>query len=667
MIINEKIIMDIFNLKVKIPDKDKDELSKYQELIPMYDIYSQQIYPIKKNNLHYRLIDSNYRFINNEIYSWLKNLYKKNKSNKILCAQFKKNLDIIDNYNIDILIVTSYKTLYEYSPKLGLLVSICKRKSFDPYISHLKPYYSKLELIKLGQNMKLIKNIELEKLLDKDFHYEICKKVSSNDVSFEEIKEHTLHIIKSNCISYVTFYSFFGSFLYNKYLRGNKSVSTILYNGIIKLINTMKTSPKLNNNYYIYRFIWDDSFISKLNINDIFIDNGFLSTTRDPFYSPGLNGNFGLTLIKINIPENITGLGLMIENFSLFAKEEEFLLPPNSKLKLISKDDNFKYFHTNESFEKLINKKYEFEFIENDFSLTKNIKIKDTFTKIDDIKTFEIFGDDRIHMFKNFISSSSEILVTHNNNKYLLSCTFFDSTESSSYNKLYFNKIKDGLLISIYDNGYPYINIECGKEMVINYINQFYFYNNQKTELNQELCDLILEFGRIFYYKEAKIFYNYRNFSEFKVNDDEMFLYMNLYNHTLYDFAKNKNKFINYDFIKNFKGWYVINQQLDTPLTKELTEKYNFNKTNPDKSNTIRNMLIYIIENEFSLYEKFIDDINKIFNINFHKDNYYIYEIYEKLNQQHRISTFKSNINYEDEEDLGSDFKLIFRQPLRRF
>ena len=51
MIINEKLINDIFNLKIKLKKKDKDKLSKYQELIPMYDIYSQEIYPIKKKIL----------------------------------------------------------------------------------------------------------------------------------------------------------------------------------------------------------------------------------------------------------------------------------------------------------------------------------------------------------------------------------------------------------------------------------------------------------------------------------------------------------------------------------------------------------------------------------------------------------------------------------------
>ena len=86
------------------------------------------------------------------------------------------------------------------------------------------------------------------------------------------------------------------------------------------------------------------------------MDKGFTSTTRDPFYSPGLKSNFGLVLIKVKIPAN-KNVGLLIENFSLFPKEEEFLLPPYSKFKLLSKDDNFKYYHINSDFEKLITAK----------------------------------------------------------------------------------------------------------------------------------------------------------------------------------------------------------------------------------------------------------------------------------------------------------------------
>ena len=656
MIINEKIIKDIFELKLKVKDDDKITLSKYQEIIPMYDIYSQQIYPINKKNIHYRLIDSDYRFINNEIKKWINNLYKKHKDNKELKKKFKYMLQIIDNYDIDTLIETSYKTLYEFSPKLGLLVSICKRKSFDPFINHLKPYYTKLELIKLGQNMKLIKEIDIEKLLNHDYHYKLCKTISSNDVSFEEIKNHGLHIIENNIISYITFYSFFGSFLYNKYLRKNNNINKFLYDGIKNIINATKNCPALDNNYFVYRFIWDDSFIRDLKIGQTIVDNGFLSTTRDPFYSPGLAGKFGLTLLKIHIPKNKKGIGLFIELFSLFQKEEEFLLPPFSKLKLISKDNNFKYHHINETFEKLIEKKYELEYIDTDFTLLNTYKIKNNIKEIKDLKKYILSGDDRLSLFKNFISESSEISIKINNNNYLLNCTFFDSTESSSYNKLYYNKIKDGLLISIYNNGYPYLNIECGKEMVVNYINKFYYYGKTKTELNNELLEIILEIGRIFYYNKTIIFPVYRNFSEF--NNDEnkkIFLYTRFYNHTIYNYAKNKDKFINDPFLKNNIGWFTTDTILNSKLDSKIKEKLNL------QQNTIKEALIFIVENNFILYNKFIELTN------IEKNYYFIYEIYEKLNNQNRIEHFKPNIFYDDEETLGDDFKIIFRQPIRRY
>jgi hypothetical protein len=656
MIITEKIIKDIFELKLSVKGKDKIKLSKYQEIIPMYDIYSQYIYPINKKNIHYRLIDSDYRFINNEIKEWIKNLYKKHKDNKEIADKLKYNLKIIDNYDIDTLIETSYKTLYEFSPKLGLLVSICKRKSFDPFINHLKPYYTKLELIKLGQNMKLIKDIDIENLLNQDFHYKLCKTISSNDVSFEEIKKHTLYIIDNNIISYITFYSFYGSFLYNKYLRNNNYINQFLYDGINNIINVIKKSPILDNNYFVYRFIWDDSFINELKIGQSVVDNGFISTTRDPFYSPGLTGKFGLTLLKINIPKNKQGIGLFIENFSLFQKEEEFLLPPFTKLKLLSRDDNFKYYHTNEAFEKLIERKYEFEYIGSDFKLLNNYKIKNNIKEIKDFKNYMVSGDDRVNLFKNFISESSQISIKINNNKYILNCMFFDSTENSSYNKLYYNNIKDGLLISIYDNGYPYLNIECGKEMVVNYINTFYYYGNTKIEINNEILDIILEIGRIFYYNKAIIFPIFRNFANFNYDENKkIFLYTYFYNHTIYDYAKNKNKFINDSFLKNNIGWAATDNILNTKLSNDIKDKLNLTQ------NTIREALIFIVENNFILYNKFIELIN------IEKNYYFIYEIYEKLNNQNRIEQFKPDISYNDEDKLGSDFKLIFRQPIRRY
>jgi hypothetical protein len=683
MIIDEKIIKDIYDLNLKLSGKDKIKLSKYQEYIPMYDIYSQQIYPIKKNNLHYRLIESHYRFINDEIHDWIKNKYneyideyKINKKIKIknIIQILKKNLDIIDNYELNILINTSYKTLYEFSMNLGLQISICKRKSFHPFIKHLKPYYSKNELIKLGSNMHLIDNdeIKLELLNDKNIHYNICKKISSNDISYDEIKYNTEDIIMNNIISWITFYSYFGSFLFNKTLRKGNYFNSFLYNGLQKIINLMKKSKELNSNYIVYRFIYSDEFLKDVNINSYFIDRGFISTTRDPFYSPGLDGDFGLILIKIHLPKNIKGIGLFIENFSLFPNEEEFLLPPYSKFKLLSKDDKFKYYHTNSQFEELINTKYELEYISTDYSNLSSYQIKNNI-KVIDLKNYEPCGDTRLNIITNLIEKYNQINFELNNKTYEVHFMWFDGSIGSSYSKLYVNKINDGIIFSLYDNGYPYLNIEVGSELNINFLNLFYFYKDNKKEMDDELLEIILHFGRIFYFKEAKIYHTYRNYSEFINNydlDSNIFLYNNFYNHTIYDYIKNNNKlFNNNEYIKYELGWYNLDKFLNKKLPKNLIKKYKF------KYQNIKDNLIDIIENNFSIYNNFIEEINNTDliklpdkKINLLKNNYCTFNIYNKLIYEQKDFIFKyENLKYINEVNKGDAYKIIFKQPIRRY
>lgn len=674
MIITEKIIQDIFNLKIKLSGKDKIILSEYEEYIPMYDIYSQQIYPIFKKNLHYRLIESHYRFITDEIKDWLQNKYDDFKNiDKITSLLFKKNLKIIDNYDLKTLTDTSYKVLYKYSKMLGLQISICKRKSFNPYFKHLKPYYTKNELLKLGENMNIIKeNIDLELLNEKDTHYNICKKISKNDVSFEEIKKHSEEIIHKDIISWITFYSFIGSFIFNYYLRKNKiHINTYIFNGLKKLINAFKNCQPLEKNYVLYRFLWDDSFINNLTPGEIFFDFGFTSTTRDPFYSPGLNGTFGLILMKINIPKNIRGVGYFIENFSLFPNEEEFLIPPFSNFKLISKNDNFKYFHTNSEFEKLINKKYEVEYIGTDYHKITKYLFKDNI-KIIEIEKYEARGINKLEMIKNFIENYDQINIKLKNKIYKLSFQWFDGTDNSSYSKLYANKTKEGVNFNIFtDDGYPYINIELGDELIVNYINTLYYYKNTKIELSEEDIDLIFYFGKIFFYKTATIYHTYRNFNEFINNyqsNIHIFLYNNFYNHTIYNYAKTKIKeFGNNNYIKYDFGWYNLDIFMNKKIPEEIIKKLNLNYE------TVKENIVDIVENNFTIYNNFIKEINDdkelttVFGkkINLLFQNYFTFNIFNKVIFDFKDITYK-NISYSN-QNKNIFYDLIYDQPVRRY
>ena len=482
-------------------------------------------------------------------------------------------------------------------------------------------------------------------------------------------------------ISWVTFYSFTGSFQFNRYLRNQKvsairsniesresnlsEITPIFYNGMVQMINMMKDTPALDNDYDIYRFIWDDTFLINMKEGDIFIDKGFVSTTRDPFYSPGLNGNFGLILLKIQIPKNKKGVGLFIENFSLFPKEEEFLLPPNSKLKLISKNDNFKYYHTNPQFEKLINRKYEFILIPNDtIPSYKLLPIIPT-NNYHMIDTININGIDRIDMIGKFIKEYASddktinLKVGKSNKIFKFIYQWFDST--SSYEKFYYNKIKDGILFSIFDNnGYMLLNIELGETMVVNYLNSLYFGNNNidMYKINDDILELIYHFGRIFYYKTAIIYHEYKSFSVF---GKDIFLYLSQFNNTIYDYLKNKKKYLDFNpFIEYKIGYWYLDEYFSKKPEESIIERI------PEKERSRINnngeLLIHIIEKYFYLYPKIIELMDK----NIFSNSFVTFNIYDKLVVDGIVDNFKPNITYTNDNIVDNDFKLIFRQPIRR-
>ena len=670
MKINESLIEDMFSKKIKLKNKtDKVKLSKFDDLIPMYDIYTQKIYPIRKENLFFRLTESNYRFLTHDIVKWINSMYEKNKEKlaklkgedkeltEHLIHRLKDMINIINNYDIDTLIDNSYKVLYHYSTGLGLSISICRRNSFNPYIFYLKPYYTKIELIKLGQNMGIIgKNIKPEDLVDIEKHYEVCKTISKNDVSFEEIKEHTITTYNNNSISDICFHSFIGSMLINRFLRKNKSyeLNKFFYNKLVKAVECIKESPKLDSDYQMYRFVADDEFLKNLKIGSVFVDQGFISCTRDPFYTPGLSGDFGMVLIKINMKKGQHGL--FIEHFSLFPKEEEFLLPPFTKLKLVSRDDNFKYYHINETFEKKINKKYEFDLI--GYSYTTEIKkVKQINPSVPnfDIEYFDKKDAnnkfDLLNKLKDSCNKFNEINILGK----VFYAYYFDSTEA--YSKFYINKIEKGLsLIHFDNNGDLALFIEFGKELVINYMNQFYFYDKKEKIPEQFIIELMTDLGLAFSYKTAKIYNEFTNFSSFKSNyyaNQQIFLYLNHYDNTMYNYAKNKTKQYNFETFYSF-DFRLLDSKLDTRLSPDEKTRFNFTGSN------IRELLIETVENRFHEYSSLI----KYFQLD--KFSYGEFNINDKLISQGRIETMLDMVYTDEEEDSDDIFKLLYRQPIRR-
>jgi len=658
--INYELIQKIFNRKIELKkNDDKIKLSKYSEYIPMYDIYSDNIYPIQNINIHYRLVDCHYRFITSEVKQWILNKMEKT-NDKGLKLNYQKSIDIINNYILDILEKTSYETLYKYSPKFGLSISICKRNSFHPFAKHLTPYYTKNELIKLGMNNNIIDKITPESLIDKELHYKICKLVSKNDVSSDLILKHMKHIIDNNCINWVVFYSFMGSYLFNEYLRNKDiKISNYLLNGLKKVIKVMDTIDGFEDDYYFYRFVWDDKFIKNLDVGDHFIDNGFLSTTRDPFYSPGLNMDFGLILLKINIPKNMKGVGLFVENFSMFPKEEEFLLKPGSKFKLIGKNNNFEYKHINQKFEKNIKKKYEFTLVSSK-SNTKYYGIDNN--KIPELKlnNINLKGRDRIDLFKQFLTNCDEMDQFKFKGK-IYTCEFFDG--SGSYSHLFYNKVEEGLILNHYVDGYPMLSIECGNELIVNYAHTINYYDNVKDKYEYD-NDIIALIALLFGYEKANIFFPYKNFTRFEKNykDNKNFLHNNMFCYPIYLYFKEGKKYVTDKYYKFNYGYFKLDEIMNKKIPSDIHNKI------PDdikKDITWKELYITIVERYFYLYKNLESWMNYHLK-NLFKKCYYEFDtlIYLK-NNNYDISYFPS-IKHSKTRIDSRRFDLIFNDIFRR-
>jgi hypothetical protein len=654
MKIDYEFIKNIFNRKIEIKNqKDKILLSQYADYIPMYDIYSDMIYPISSVRLYYRLVECHYRFITDEVKQWIIN--KSEDATEEKKKKYNDMIKILDNYDLEILEKTSYETLYRYAPDFGMSISICKRNSFHPYARHLTPYYSKSELIKLGMNNKLIEELTPEKLIDKKLHYQICKLVSKNDVSYITINEHMKHIIDNKAINWIVYYSLTGSYIFNKILRENLPIYKYMYSGLSKIMKTMEMS-ELPKDYYFYRFVWNDDFIKHMRVGDIFKDNGFISTTRDPFYSPGMKMDFGLVLVRINVPKHVKGVGLLMENFSMFPKEEEFLLHPGSQLKLIAKDDKATYYHTDSKFERAIRKRYEFTYIG-----YEDLKLKilpDSDIPEIDLYRLDLDSYDRIGLFKQFLQKC-DINGQFRFNKMIFTSMWFDST--GSYERIYKNKTKDGFTVNYYMNGYPALSIEMGEIMCVSYINTKCPYDDDDYTI-PEFDDIVAHFGRIFKYKQANVYFKYKTFAQFKDNykDNIEYTSIRLYCDTIYQYF---NKTLTYPKYYKFDyGFWHLDKMdkimIDTKILNKLPKDL-------QKKISWKELFIIIVEKHFYLYPRLEEWMNEYHNDLF-KKNYFTFNIISHLNKlgydMVEIPAFKHVATF----DRGAVFDTIYNDTIRR-
>ena len=523
-------------LKIIKSDKNivttmKNEISKIEEKIPLYDIYSENIFLITKCSVYERVTNQSYRFPEKSIIDELKKR-KKNftKTTDYLEKRKLRKIDLMEQFmsyfNIDILYKTYVNVFNKYSKFAGREITLCRNPSFLPQFYHIKPYFTRNELINIGLNREYIKDNIEDTVIER-----ICRRVKKNEISYKTLLKHRKYMRNKISMGYLQFYTLQGSSLMNDYLRNltnynNKNL--YLEELIVPMWSLVLSSPEFDTDVILYRFIDDDSYIQNLKVGDIFIEKGFMSTTRDSFYKSDTY-QFGLVLIKINIDKNISGVALCLETISHFPEEQEIIFPPNSKFELIKKDNNVVYFHTDIKFSSKIKTKYEFKWIENEKKIIFSRNINPLkLTNVNFMKLKKITGilANKIKEFEQeYVNSAHQFMVNMGENDIVVFTEQYNST--GAYKNFYAVKTKLGFAIYAIFKGYMLFFIEIAEvnkkpQMHVNY---YVKYNAIDPNIVVGDEKLLLFYASIAYYFDIPtiiIYANYMSCSEKAITDNDI-------------------------------------------------------------------------------------------------------------------------------------------------
>jgi hypothetical protein len=469
----------------------------------------------------------------------------------------------------------------------------------------------------------------------------------------------------------------------NQYLRNltkYKWKNNYLENLIEPMWNLVLNSPEFNKEYIFYRFIGEDSFLNDIKIGDIYTENGFMSTTRDPFYRSDIY-KFGFILIKIRIPKNVKGIALCLETISHFPEEQEIIFPPNSKFKLISKDSGCVYYHTDDKFSSKVKTRYEFEWIRNDpiiFNRVKEPPKQEFINFLNLKKNTGITLNEKINYFdNNYVNDLFQFNVELGNKEITVMTELYNSTQA--YKNYYALETKNGYSMYAIYKGYILFFIELGETDEGKQIHVNYYVKYSSIDPNKEIGseNLIKFFSSIAYYFDISNVYIYASHMNCDIIKD---------NNIQRDFGENKN--IDYDIDpKLVGGSYCIDlyEYLNSGFKKysdinilnvEIQPKFSYHdlnilsKINPDKillkedrdeiyqlfhkyykntnlDKTITGFYLWLIsQQKCYLLDTFINKIDRIFKDNNpFKNDLYVLDASTYLYNRKFIKTYPNNIN----------------------
>ena len=454
--------------------KTKIYISKLETRIPLYDSYSQNILPIDRYAVYDRVMYDYYRFPNKEIIDLIKSNFNADpaitdqlilgNNNKIL--HFITFMDYFDN---DILYQTYVNVFYKYSIYCGKEITLCKKPSFLPIFTHITPYFTKNEVINMALNNGEIP-IKIGNYNDIDDNelIRLCKSVSKNEMSHEILMNHKKYMMHLNALGLIQFYTLQGAFFMNQYLRNNvlyKHRNAYLESLITPMWKTVVGAPAFDKRYTLYRFIKNDDYLVTVNIGDTFTESGFMSSTRDPFHF-SQDSYFGFILIKINIPKDIPGIALCLETISSFPTEQEVIFPPNSRFKLMKKNLDCVYHHTDDHITAKVKVRYEFDWLENGPILFTRTLPSPAPYNVDFLtipkNTDRISIIDKIKAFAHdYVNTMDQFELTIDGNTYTVMIEWYNST--SAYSKMYGLRTQHGFSMYSIKDGHMLFFIEIAE------------------------------------------------------------------------------------------------------------------------------------------------------------------------------------------------------------
>jgi hypothetical protein len=710
----DKVVSNLYYEEARIPtekelsklnitiDEIKNNISKLNYHIPLFDPTSYNMYIIDKHNVYNRVMILHYRFPTNtfieELTSEFNQLSKEIDVNNLKLKLTKDDYDdenytskhkqifknrkyhkldlmlkFMKSYNLSVLEETYVKVFYYYSNEVGKNITLCKRPSYLSHFIHIKPFYTRAELINLALNMNIIK--PSKKIYDVRETELLCDKIKKNDINADIILEHQNHIIKEGKIGLIQYYSLMGAYSINHYLRNSKEFTyknNVLDKTITKLHELVRQSPSFDKKYILYRFIQNDDYLYGLKVGDIYVEKSFISTTRDPFYTVQ-EFKFGFILIKINIPEKMKGVGLCIESYSNFSNEEEIILPPGTKLKLESIDNNTPYYHVNTQFTKKVIKRYEFTIVgHEDLVIPYKIKtdsIKDiSFIKARDdlsiLNNFNMNFKDRINVFiSRSCDENFQFKTTLAGIPKVFNLEYYNS--SSVYNKFYYFKTQKGVSIYHLDEGNIRLIIEISDEdgglMAVNYYSRYSninYYNNTKIIEDNDLLDFIAEMAYYFNILKVIIFANYKS-ADIKI-DEQKIAYGGRYCEDFYLYLSENKKRFN-ENIKSFELTEAFNyDELDklkqvSPLDilkkddkDELYQIYDkiYISLNPEKNN-LNDFYLWIVKHHSYLINTLEEKMNRYYDIQYNPFNraFYVFSPFTYLYNRKKIPFIQTEFN----------------------